>query len=363
MLGDPELKNCKEGDIIQLQRRGFFRVDQAYASPSVYTGKATPVVLFEIPDGSQAKEKTTATAPANKKSNTTAPVAAKAAQPNANLNDRIVHQGNLVRDLKAQKADKAKVKEAVDALLALKAEFKTQTGQDWTPTAAAAPVAKAVAPVAPVASSNDLNARITQQGNLVRDLKTQKADKAKIKEAVDALLALKAEFKTQTGQDWTPGAVVPAAAAAVTPPKAVVPPGNDLNDRITQQGNLVRDLKTQKTDKTKIKQAVDALLALKAEFKTQTGQDWTPAAAAAPAAKSVAPVASTNDLNARITQQGNLVRDLKAQKADKAKVKEAVDSLLALKAEFKTQTGQDWTPAATTTTPPPAKATVSVYLT
>lgn len=51
MLGDPELKKCKKGDIIQLQRRGFFKVDQAWAPASEFSGVETPVVLFFIPDG------------------------------------------------------------------------------------------------------------------------------------------------------------------------------------------------------------------------------------------------------------------------------------------------------------------------
>lgn len=51
MLGDPELKKCKKGDIIQLQRRGFFKVDNAYAPPSPYTNVASPIILFSIPDG------------------------------------------------------------------------------------------------------------------------------------------------------------------------------------------------------------------------------------------------------------------------------------------------------------------------
>ena len=45
MLGDPELKSLRKGDIIQIQRRGFFIVDQAYAPPSPNICKPTAVRL------------------------------------------------------------------------------------------------------------------------------------------------------------------------------------------------------------------------------------------------------------------------------------------------------------------------------
>lgn len=51
MLGDPELKNLKQGDIIQLQRRGFYKVDVPYQPISLHTCKEQPVVLFYVPDG------------------------------------------------------------------------------------------------------------------------------------------------------------------------------------------------------------------------------------------------------------------------------------------------------------------------
>merc|ERR1719300_521610 len=51
MHGDPELRSLKKGDIVQLQRRGFFIVDQAYRPTSVHTCKPTPVRLIAIPDG------------------------------------------------------------------------------------------------------------------------------------------------------------------------------------------------------------------------------------------------------------------------------------------------------------------------
>lgn len=62
MIGDPELKKCKKGDIIQLTRRGFFKVDSAYAPASPYTGVTGPVILLEIPDG-HTKEKPTSGQP------------------------------------------------------------------------------------------------------------------------------------------------------------------------------------------------------------------------------------------------------------------------------------------------------------
>ena len=70
------------------------------------------------------------------------------------------------------------------------------------------------------------------------------------------LLALKAEYKKVTGQDWKPGAAPPAAApvaaAPVAAPLAAAPPastGSDLDVKITAQGNKVRELKANKASK------------------------------------------------------------------------------------------------------------------
>merc|ERR1712240_339447 len=84
-------------------------------------------------------------------------------------------------------------------------------------------------------------------------------------------------------------------------------------------------------EKSAVAEAVKALLALKAEHK----------AAAAPTELS-GPAAQ---LDAAIKEQGEAVRKLKAEKADKASVDDAVKKLLALKAEFKAAAGFDWKPA------------------
>jgi glutamyl-tRNA synthetase len=44
-VGDVNMTSCKKGDIIQLERKGYFIVDQAYGGPD------KPAVLFSIPDG------------------------------------------------------------------------------------------------------------------------------------------------------------------------------------------------------------------------------------------------------------------------------------------------------------------------
>lgn len=66
------------------------------------------------------------------------------------LSNKIAHQGTVVRDLKTQKADKAKVDAEVKTLLALKAQFKELTGADWKPEGGApAPRAKEAKPAKP----------------------------------------------------------------------------------------------------------------------------------------------------------------------------------------------------------------------
>jgi bifunctional glutamyl/prolyl-tRNA synthetase len=224
----------------------------------------------------------------------------------ADIDGKIAVQGDKVRQLKGDKAPKVfnftfyiyvriiildsvlnqdQVDAAVKALLALKAEYKAATGKDWKPGAApaAAPVqAKAAAPSS-AASAADINAQITEQGNKVRDLKSQKATKVNltnfyfycfviykmvekndivfnfsqdvIDTAVKTLLELKANFKNVSGQDWKPGVQVAAAAPAPAQAKPV-PTGAtssaDINAQIIEQGNKVRDLKSQKAAKVKL---------------------------------------------------------------------------------------------------------------
>ena len=51
MLGDPLLRELKKGDIIQVQRRGFYICDEPYRPASAHSGIESPCVLFNVPDG------------------------------------------------------------------------------------------------------------------------------------------------------------------------------------------------------------------------------------------------------------------------------------------------------------------------
>lgn len=59
MFGETELKRVRKGEIIQLQRKGFFRCDVPYAPVSSFSSREEPLILFHIPDGHIANTKST----------------------------------------------------------------------------------------------------------------------------------------------------------------------------------------------------------------------------------------------------------------------------------------------------------------
>lgn len=365
MLGDPCLKNLKKGDIIQLQRRGFYICDQPYEPVSPNSCKESPCVLIYIPDGhtkemptagSKEKSKTQASdnTPASpaKAPTTSVPAPAPASAPAADLFSSIVAQGEAVRQLKAAKAPKDEVDKAVKQLLSLKEQFKQQTGVEYKP--GMAPPASTPAP--PTSSSDSTSCpytRVAQQGELVKKLKAQQAPKDQVDAAVKQLLALKEEYKRITGQEYKPGVAPPQKAPAPVQNGST----NDLYEKVAEQGELVRKLKAEKAPKDQVDAAVKQLLALKAEYKQNTGKDYKPGlqAPASPAqTQSQTNSASTQsnsslqaqELFSQVSQQGDLVRKLKSEKAPKDQVDEAVKTLLDLKSKYKALTGQDYKPVA-----------------
>merc|ERR1719266_3246302 len=105
---------------------------------------------------------------------------------NMTIEDRIKEQGDLVRKLKSQKAEKEKINEEVAKLKALKEEL----GQANKP-----------------AANPEMEAKIKAQGDIVRKLKADKASKEEIDEAVVKLKALKLQL-TPGSEQQTGGKVI-----------------------------------------------------------------------------------------------------------------------------------------------------------
>uniref|UniRef100_A0A8C8BH57 Bifunctional glutamate/proline--tRNA ligase n=1 Tax=Otus sunia TaxID=257818 RepID=A0A8C8BH57_9STRI len=223
MLGDPCLRDLKKGDIIQLQRRGFFICDQPYEPVSPYSCKDAPCILIYIPDGhtkemptSGSKEKTKAETAKKEASSAvkgkSAPLVGDTSTPTCTVSEghlviynRVSAQGDIVRDLKAKKAAKEDIDKAVKQLLALKAEYKEKTGQEYKP---GNPPVSAAEQSSKLETSGTLDSKalydkVAEQGEVVRKLKAEKAPKV-IDAAVKELLQLKAQYKTVAGVDYKP---------------------------------------------------------------------------------------------------------------------------------------------------------------
>lgn len=367
MLGDPCLVSLKKGDMIQLQRRGYYICDQPYEVTSRYTGKESPLVLFNIPDGHQKemptsgskhKESGSAKEKAQSKKGKAAEKSPQEEQPPSkpvsgdvsDLDAKIAEQGNKVRELKGKKAAKEQIDAAVKSLLSLKADYKAATGKDWKPGSAADTKKGGATAQGGGADVSVLDSKITEQGNKVRQLKSDKAPKDQVDAAVKVLLALKAEYKSATGKDWKPGSGDNKKQTAASVDGSAV----ELSNMIVAQGNRVRDLKAKKAPKDQIDPAVKELLALKAKYKSATGQDWKPPAEGSDSNKGKSKKAnmpgetapSANDpkaaeLKVKIDAQGEKVRQLKTGGGSKDAIDSEVKVLLDLKAEYKTLTGED----------------------
>ncbi|XP_062427788.1 bifunctional glutamate/proline--tRNA ligase isoform X6 [Rhea pennata] len=302
MLGDPCLRELKKGDIIQLQRRGFFICDQPYEPVSPYSCKEAPCILIYIPDGhtkemptSGSKEKTKAETAKKEASSAVKGKSVQLDDTSASdctasegplvIYNRVAAQGDIVRDLKAKKAAKEDIDNAVKLLLALKAEYKEKTGQEYKPGNPPASIAERSVSSKPdissLADSKALYDKVAAQGEVVRKLKAEKASKDEIDEAVKLLLSLKADYKEKTGQDYKPGHP-PVAQGALSQTSSTEPSGPDkpeakaLFNKVALQGEEVRRLKSEKAEKDKIDAAVKELLQLKAQYKCVAGVDYKP---------------------------------------------------------------------------------------
>nr|XP_033338499.1 bifunctional glutamate/proline--tRNA ligase [Megalopta genalis] len=323
MIGEPELKRVKKGEIIQLQRKGFFICDVSYALASPFSSREQPLILFHIPDGHSTN---TTKAASSAPTNTVKGLLQKHefVQNADTIIEKIVAQGNRVRNLKSQKADKALIDTEVKVLLDLKVEYKACTGKDWKPEIAPNKPSQAFLNTNQTTLTND----ITQQESKIHELLI------KVNEEKQRLSSLRAEYKDKVGIDWT------GTFAKNTKELNV----DQLSVNIQKQGDKIRQLKSTKADKSVIDQEVKLLLKLKADYKDATNKQWQLPIAVANTTDS-----NIDQLSENVQIQGDRVRQLKASKVEKNVIDQEVKLLLKLKADYKTATGQEWKSVATTT--------------
>ncbi|VDM57917.1 unnamed protein product [Angiostrongylus costaricensis] len=210
MLGEPALRNVKKGDIIQIQRKGFYICDHAYQEKSEYSGVESPLLLIYIPDGhvkdvsSRVKQEKNAQICGAKQPLVDSSLSSCKSSEIYALYEEIQAQGELVRTEKAKSAKSEASIAAIAKLLELKKVYKERTGQEYKP-------GQAPVPTSPLPSSNNLSEalrlyeEIQAQGELVRTEKAKNAKSEVSMAAIAKLLELKKLYKEKTGQEYKAG--------------------------------------------------------------------------------------------------------------------------------------------------------------
>ena len=279
LVGDSALKELKKGDFIQLVRRGYFIVDQAYGGVNPHTCIEQPIVLYNVPDGSMHDGSLQAGGKAGKKADKAAkPVtssnnkgkgaavvesAPKAAGNSMDLYNKCKSAGDKVRKLKSEKAGKDDVMAAVGELKIAKTEYKASVGSEYDEKKPPQAAAAAAAPVAASNGAMDLYNKCKSAGDNVRKLKTEKAAKDVVMAAVGDLKAAKTAYKASVGSEYDEKKPPQAAAAA---PVAASNGAMDLYNKCKSAGDNVRKLKSEKAAKDVVMAAVGDLKSAKTAY-------------------------------------------------------------------------------------------------
>lgn len=341
MFGETELKRVRKGEIIQLQRKGFFRCDVPYAPVSSFSSREEPLILFHIPDGHTANTKSTfssitstsikknsqeniCTMVSNIINNNSNKFQQQLVSKENKLSENIIQQERKIEELQL------KINQEIQLFSDLKKEYKNKTGIDWSEVN----IQNTIQNI-PKDSALKLSSEIQKQGDKIRLLKSKKTEKNIIDEEVKKLLTLKSDYKIATGQDWK----------SSTLKTNVIHKNENSVDKISkniqEQGDKVRQLKSMKAEKSIIDEEVKKLLALKTEYKLATNQDWKPSTI--PITNNVIHKENSADkILENIQKQGDKIRQLKEIKTDKSIIDQEVKILIDLKNNYKTLTGQEW---------------------
>lgn len=141
-------------------------------------------------------------------------------------------------------------------------------------------------------SADEINSKIAEQGDKIRKLKADKADKLTLKPEIDLLLSLKADYKSATGKDWKPGAHSSDSKNDKDKPAEVAYSGGGFTEeqkatlaaaaaealdvKIRNCGDYIRKLKSEKAAQDKVLEEVAVLKYLKGLYKDKAGKEWVP---------------------------------------------------------------------------------------
>ncbi|XP_029173577.1 bifunctional glutamate/proline--tRNA ligase [Nylanderia fulva] len=365
MWGETELKRVKKGEIIQLQRKGFFICDVPYAPKSLYSLREQPLILFHIPDGH-------ATTPFPITRKKTVENTKELAGQNSHIKSEKINSAQeeilenfekgvcKIRDFLCDIMIHQEMK-----LKQFKSAYNEITGLDYekiqitsTNTSSSDTKIKAI--------SEQLNKQI----NKIQELINSKADKTIVDKEMKNFLSLTNHYKNAIDRE---GKLTESTDTAqtneISQMKAISQKYKELTiasrdtsteiskvveifEKIKEQGDKVRNLKSSKADKSVIDKEVELLLSLKNDYKNVTGQDWKPSeltTAASSATTMEKETLKVTEISEEIKKQGDKVRNLKSSKADKSVIDKEVKLLLKLKDDYKNATGQDWKPSELTT--------------
>ncbi|XP_012062157.1 PREDICTED: bifunctional glutamate/proline--tRNA ligase-like, partial [Atta cephalotes] len=335
MLGEVELKRVKKGEIIQLQRKGFFICDIPYASSS-YSTREPPIVLFHIPDG-----------------HTTTPYMTPAISNNQQ--DKIQ---SLMKELGLMipyDAVNGTLRISTDSMLYplyLKEKNEEYADEVYTDIEdyfqrlmdmhfyRMLLLLSVYNLVFKDPDTDDplvcMSVAIKAQFDKVQFLKNLKADKSKIVQEEKILSDLKKNYKIMmNGQDWKPELSEPESN--VYSDQKVDPEIQEIFERYKKQGHT-KEYILYMVD---IQKSIYEYLRIAKESMFNKRR-WT-----------YGPTGPTEDFGAylktrtkllfeKIKKQSDEVRDLKSSKADKSIIEQEVKVLLTLKSDYKIVTGRDW---------------------
>ncbi|XP_076330314.1 LOW QUALITY PROTEIN: bifunctional glutamate/proline--tRNA ligase-like [Tachypleus tridentatus] len=320
MLGDPELENLKKSEIIQIQRKGYFICDQPYDPTTLrYTSRESPLVLISVPDGSKdsnilpsaVKKARCKIENVNENVSKTKKQIQKFPPKNVSvndiklkeLNDQIKVQGDKIRLLKSEKADKVIVDAEVKELKKLKMEFKIHTGEEWMPETLNKNEEWHQQPKSFVKLDKKVNEnslenlsdpvlelckQIKTQGDKIRQMKSEKANKDMLDPEIQVLLKLKSDYKAFTGREWKPpngntskenetkrgtGTDCEITPIKLPSDKEASKDALALKAEIDAYGEKVQNLKSNGASKEEVDSEVKILLNLKEKYKQLTGKD------------------------------------------------------------------------------------------